>query len=90
MDFVPQTFILTSTKPPRYVITIITTLGCPINPVIGFEYGRKCLRKLVQVRNAVRLTQRVFIKTLIRFSHWKSYFLFESKEKSKHCLPEQY
>ena len=57
----PQTLILTSSKPPRHVI--ITTLGCPINPIIGFEYGRKCLRKLVQVRNAVRLTQRLFIKT---------------------------
>ena len=63
----PQTFILTSTKPPRYVITTITTLGCPINPTIGLEYGRKCQRKLVQVRNAVRLTQRLFMKTPIRF-----------------------
>ena len=47
--------------------TTIITLGCPINPVIDFGYGRKCLRKLVQVRNAVRLTQRLFMKTPIKF-----------------------
>ena len=59
---VPQTFSLTSTKPLQYVTITEITIGCPFNPVNDFEYGRKYLRILIQVRNSIRLTQRLLIK----------------------------
>ena len=62
-----QTFNLTRAKPLWYVTITKITLGCPFNPVNDFGYGRKYLRKLVQVRNAIQLTQRLLIKTPIRF-----------------------
>ena len=64
---VPQTFSLTSTKPLRYFTITEITLRCPFNPVNDFEYSRKYLRKLSQVRNSIPLTQRLLIKTTIRF-----------------------
>ena len=33
----PQTSILASTEPPRYIITIIITLGCPVNDFVMAE-----------------------------------------------------
>ena len=62
----PQTFSLTSTKPLRKVTITEITLGCPFNPVNDYEYSRKYLRKLIQVRNSIWLTQRLLIKTAFR------------------------
>ena len=50
---VPQTFSLTSTKPLWYVTITILILGCPVNHGNNLSYGRKCLCKLVQERNAI-------------------------------------
>ena len=62
----PQTFSLTSTKPLQKVTITEITLGCPFNPVNDYEYSRKYLHKLIQVRNSIRLTQRQLIKTPLR------------------------
>ena len=51
-----QTFSFTGTKLPRYVTITMIVIGCPVDPVNDYGQGREFLDKLVQVRNAKRLT----------------------------------
>ena len=43
-----------------FIQVFVFTTNHHLNPVIDFVYGRKCPRKLVQVRNIIWLNQRLY------------------------------